>query len=763
MKNAGIHILMNSVISITKSRSGFIRSLSKTDTVYIAEIPFRISRLFTILILFLSTSSFAASYYVSSTGNDANSGTSIAGAWATINKVNLTVFHPGDALYFEGGQTFQGSIYLNDSDANDPGNIFIISSYGTGRATINAGTSYGFYAYNTQGFSISNLIFDGNSTTTNTAIGFRLYADVSGDKKFSNISIANIEIKNFGAQGVAIGGWNGLTGYQNLVLSNLSVHNVVADGIVIYGYTSQTLVGWPNKNVSVSNCEIYNVPGFANPSGHQGSGIVVSGVDSGVIQYCVAHDNGQSNIHCGGPGGIWCWDSNNFTIQFCESYKNHSGSGCDGIGFDLDGGMINSVMQYNYSHNNDGAGYLLGQFENARPWGNNTVRYNISENDGVVNEGSIGLFKGPGTTMNGASIYNNTIYVSPQAGNNSECALYFKDWSTGINNIAFYNNIFITTGNVPFINIPAGYSAFFAGNIYWASGGNFSIGYQGKNYSSLPAWRTATGNEVVNGSNTGFTADPLLSNTGVGGTVGFGNKLASLNAYKIRDPASPALNAALDLSSLYSIDPGTRDFWGIALAGGKSNDIGANQYTSVLAGELLGFYGNCSGSGQDIFWNTAEELNLKGFELMYSANGVDFNKLADISPKGNNSGYNYVNDSISPGNNYYQLKMIHLDGAITYSPVVNIKYEPETAKITAWPNPFSRSVTISIESTTQAPAILSLYDAVGKMLSLRKIQLQEGNNRVIFDGMDNLPAGAYYLQIIHQDKTEHLKLLKVVK
>lgn len=104
-----------------------------------------------------------------------------------------------------------------------------------------------------------------------------------------------------------------------------------------------------------------------------------------------------------------------------------------------------------------------------------------------------------------------------------------------------------------------------------------------------------------------------------------------------------------------------------------------------------------------------------------------------------------------------------MDGAITYSPVVNIKYEPETAKITAWPNPFNRSVTISIESTTQAPAILSLYDAVGKMLSLRKIQLQEGNNRVSYDGMDNLPAGAYYLQIIHQDKTEHLKLLKVVK
>ncbi len=761
MRNAGIKVLIHPVILIMKARPVRIRSLRETKILYVAINAFRIYRLFTLLFLFYSTGSLAASYYVSSTGNDANSGTSVVDAWATIDKVNSTVFLPGDALYFEGGQTFHGSIYLNDSDANNPDNIFIISSYGTGRATINAGTSYGFYAYNTQGFSISDLIIDGNSMTTNSAMGLRLLADVPGDKKFSNISITNIEVKNFGEQGVVIGGWNGLTGYQNLVLSNLSVHNVMTEGILIYGFTSQTLVGWPNKNVSVSNCEVYNVPGFADPSTHEGSGIVVSGVDSGVIQYCVAHDNGQNNIHCGGPGGIWCWDSNDFTIQFCESYKNHSGTGCDGIGFDLDGGMTNSVMQYNYAHNNDGAGYLLGQFENARPWSNNTLRYNISENDGVSNEGSISLFKGSGTTMSGANIYNNTIYVSPQPANMSASAIYFKDWTTGINNIAFYNNIFLSTGSVPFINIPAGYSAFFAGNIYCASAGNFSIAYQGKTYSSLAAWRTATGNEVVKGTNTGFAADPLLSNTGAGGTVGFGNILGSLNAYKIRDPASPALNAALNLNSLYSINPGTRDFWGIALAGGNNNDIGANQYASVLPEELLGFYGNSSGSEQNIIWNTADETNMKVFELMYSINGIDFNRMADISPKGNNSGYSYMNDLLSAGNNYYRLKMIHQDGVITYSAVVDIKYHPETTHVTVWPNPFSRSVVVSIESSTPGPAILALYDALGKIVSMRKIQVQQGTNRVGYDGLDNLPAGAYYLQIMHQEKTEHFKLLKV--
>src|ERR1700722_12801192 len=102
------------------------------------------SALITILLLIFSSTGVANTYYVSSTGDDSNSGTTIATAWATIGKVNSSVFHPGDTLYFEGGQTFSGNIYLPATYANDPNNIFVISSYGSGRATINAGTSYGF-------------------------------------------------------------------------------------------------------------------------------------------------------------------------------------------------------------------------------------------------------------------------------------------------------------------------------------------------------------------------------------------------------------------------------------------------------------------------------------------------------------------------------------------------------------------------------------------------------------------------------------------
>ncbi len=715
------------------------------------------------LSLLFCTKCFATTYYVSSTGNDANTGNTPAIAWATIAKVNATIFHPGDVLLFEGGHSFSGSILLDAADANDPGQTFTISSFGSGVATINAGTSYGLYAYNTQGFSISSLIFDGNSPVTNTDAGIKVFSDLGGDIKFSNISFSNLEIKNFGAEGVKIYTTKNLTGYQNLMLSNLIVHDVTKNGIIIYGFASQTLVGWQHKNISISNCEVYNVPGSLLPVMLEGNGIIMEGVDGGVIQNCVAHDNGQNNSDANGPAGIWSLESNNITIQYCESYHIHNGTGKDGIGFDFDGGTNNSIMQYNYSHDNDGGGFLMGQYANARPWNNNTVRYNISENDGIRNEGGIGLFKGPGTTMTGAFIYNNTIFVSPQIANPGISGIYMLNWNTGIDNVNFYNNIFITTGGVPLINIPANYSANFTGNIYWTSGGSFHINYQGIDFASLSAWRTASGNEVMGGKNTGNNSDPLLSNAGSGGTIGFGNSLMSLNAYKIQSTSSPAYHTALDLSSLFAINPGLTDLWTTILPGGNSNDLGANQLSPILPVKLLDFHGNCSGSEHEIFWTTAEESEMKSFGLMYSDDGISFRKIADFSPKGSHSEYEYVNVYVSTGNNYYQLTMTDLDGTETRSPVLNIKCETTSPKINVWPNPFSQDIYISLESESPGPVSIVLFDATGKTISQQQAQLQKGSNRVIIDRTDNLPSGNYYLRVIHQNKEEHFKLLKAAR
>jgi hypothetical protein len=541
----------------------------------------KLTTLALLLICLNATIVTATTYYVSSIGSDSNTGLSITEAWSTIDKVNSINVRPGDKILFEGGHTFIGNIYLDYNDANDSTNIVTISTYGTGRATINASNSYGLYAYNTQGISISNIIFNGAGADTNTASGVSFYNDLAGDIKLKNVTIKSIEVKNFGQTGISVGSWNKNSGYKNVLIYNVHVHDIKGNGIVIWGYSAQTLVGWAHKNITVRSANVHNVTGYSS-STNEGSGIMMGQVDQGLIERCVAHDNGTGNTHCGGPGGIWVWDSNKVTLQRCESYRNSKGTGCDGFGFDFDGGVTNSIMQYNYSHNNDGAGFFLGQYSYARPWSNNVVRYNISENDARSNAGAISVFKGSNTTMSGLQIYNNTIYITPSALNTTAAAFIIKKWNTGINNVVVYDNIFQTTGGVSLITVPLGYSAYFAGNLYWSSGSTFKIRYQDVSYYNLANWQTATGNEKLNNMPTGMTADPLLTNVGYGGII-YPKKTELLNAYKLQ-ATSPVINAGLNLATSFGMNSGTLDYFGNKAPNETAPDIGAYEsYTTTTA------------------------------------------------------------------------------------------------------------------------------------------------------------------------------------
>ncbi|UCE99374.1 MAG: hypothetical protein JSV82_09475, partial [Planctomycetota bacterium] len=117
-----------------------------------------------VLMIGLSGVVRATDYYVSSTGNDNNSGTSPTEAWQTISKVNSVDFADGDSVLFEAGQTFSGTIVFDVNDGGTPTTPLTVGSYGSGgdgRSTISSGTSDGLYMYNRAGTDIKDLIFVG--------------------------------------------------------------------------------------------------------------------------------------------------------------------------------------------------------------------------------------------------------------------------------------------------------------------------------------------------------------------------------------------------------------------------------------------------------------------------------------------------------------------------------------------------------------------------------------------------------------------------
>jgi hypothetical protein len=415
---------------------------------------------------------YAATYYVSPAGNDSNSGVSPNTPWQTIGKVNGATYNSGDSVLFQGGQTFTGNLQFTvRATSIEP---FTIGSYGTGHAVVSAGAGTGLSAYNCSGFVVQHIDFTGSGVGTNTNNGIEFYADLSGNVTLNYIRINDVQVSGFGQEGISIGSWNNLTGYTDVQVTNAMVHGN-RDGMQVYAQTRGA-----NRNVYVSCCQFYNNPGIAGLSHASGNGVVFGEVNCGTIEYCRSYNNGASNTSSTGPAGIWCYDSSSILIQYNESYGNRTAGG-DGDGFDLDGGTSNSYLQHNYSHDNQGGGYCLFEYSGAAAHTGNTVRYNISENDssGVQIWGA-----DRASLVSSDNIYGNIVSTGRGPG------IYFVN--SNCNNMAFDQNIIVTSSGKPLISFPGGSGVSFEDDDYWTNGAAFTILWGGKTYSSLSSWQAAT-------------------------------------------------------------------------------------------------------------------------------------------------------------------------------------------------------------------------------------------------------------------------------
>lgn len=410
-------------------------------------------------------------YYVSLLGDDSNSGLSETQPWRSIERVNVTQLFPGDSVWFKADHTFVGNLRLAKvkQSQTDEARVVTIGSYGSGRATIEAGFGTGFIAKNRGGVHLVNLNFVGNGTSENINSGILFINTLTDSVKLADIRIHRVDVRGFKHAGVNFTAQppdNSWSGFHKVRITNTTSHDNGDAGISCIGAWNPEQNGYAHADFYIGNCSAYRNTGLPGKGSHSGNGIVLAQVDGALIEHCRAYENGKLNDYeGGGPVGIWTWDANRVVIQFNESHHNRTGSSKDGGGFDLDGGVTNSVVQHNYSHDNDGAGYLLAQFEGARPFYGNVVRYNLSVNDGRRNRyGGIHLWStGANGGITGTTFYGNTVYMTQSADGNPaavDCS------SGGIRNIRFYNNYFHTDGNTVSIRGQANRNVVFENNTF---------------------------------------------------------------------------------------------------------------------------------------------------------------------------------------------------------------------------------------------------------------------------------------------------------
>ncbi|WP_133273227.1 T9SS type A sorting domain-containing protein [Hymenobacter radiodurans] len=265
----------------------------------------------------------------------------------------------------------------------------------------------------------------------------------------------------------------------------------------------------------------------------------------------------------------------------------------DGGGFDLDGGCTNSVLQYNYSHDNDGPGYLIAQFPGASPLTDVTIRYNISVNDAQHNnQGSIQLWSsGDNGGIQRASIYNNTIFLSPPANGSRPKAVYVM--SGGVSDITLQNNVLHTTGGLSIMSIDgaATNDVRFQGNCYWTDDAEVTMWWGGTRFTTLAAWRAAAGQEQIGAKACGIIANPELIQSGVNPVVAqrtFTTAKYAEVEYTLL-PSSSLLGAGLNLRSEFGLATGSRDYFGNPTAPlGTTGNIGASENKNLVLSSQSG-------------------------------------------------------------------------------------------------------------------------------------------------------------------------------
>ena len=539
------------------------------------------------LLLFIPKAG-GSDYFISPSGDDSAPGTSPEKAWKNIGKVNAMIFKPSDKILFEGGRTFVGSLNFDIADSGTVDNPVTVGSYDIGRAKIISGREHGLYAKNTSGFVVKDLIFTGaGANVDGRFIGINFFTDLDTEKP-EHIRIDNVDVSSYRWEGIGIhADKRGHSGFRDVRITNAQVHDNGDKGISSGG--PKPPGDWGHKGIYVGNCCVYNNRGISGKRGHSGNGIMLSSVDGAIIEYCTAYNNGEfsDDPDSGGPIGIWAWDSNNVVIQFCESYDNKTGNKADGGGFDLDGGCMNCIMQYNYSHGNHGAGYGIYQYTNAREFKNNVVRYNISENDGIRNRyGGINLWS---TNSSGGirntKIYNNTVYVSAATRGAAIGDLPDVEGASYVYDTEVYNNIIVGVAGKKLVDISDPSSQWsFKGNCYWNYDGDIQIKWGDTMYTSLNEWRVVTGQERIGVVDVGFEVDPKLTNPGQGATVGDPCRLDTLNAYNLKR-SSVIIDRGLGIESAFGMDVGPRDFYGTPIPRNGKYDIGAHEFDKDSAGK----------------------------------------------------------------------------------------------------------------------------------------------------------------------------------
>lgn len=183
----------------------------------------------------------------------------------------------------------------------------------------------------------------------------------------------------------------------------------------------------------------------------------------------------------------------------------------------------------------------------------------------------------------------------------------------------------------------------------------------------------------------------------------------------------------------------------------------------LLASNLAAFDAYRDLNRVAIVWTTEQEVNIDYFIIEKSLNAVDFTAIGEIPAAGLSDSplsYQWFDQQLADGYNYYRLKQVSYDGNVTLSPtrVVEIRSEEEKA-INLFPNPTTGKISLSWMQVGHESMLLTVTDFTGKELYRQRVAGGQGLNSTQLD-LQDLPKGMYLLRLANDLNYQQVTFVK---
>ncbi len=140
-------------------------------------------------------------------------------------------------------------------------------------------------------------------------------------------------------------------------------------------------------------------------------------------------------------------------------------------------------------------------------------------------------------------------------------------------------------------------------------------------------------------------------------------------------------------------------------------------------------------------WKVALQQGIQEYIIEESADGVNYSYLGTVpSSNTDNATYNFIDQQVVTGSNYYRLKTVEQDGKIAYSDVIIVNLK-SGIKVNVYPNPVTDKLTVQqfggMHYTTA-----TLSDGQGKVI--QQVKLTSLSQSI---SMTTYASGFYFIKL----------------